>query len=85
MGGSGEILYCIILRKGVGGWVENPRFSNYVIWECSLTEWGTHLVRVEVVENHIKVADGVARKHLKKYHLLSFTLRSFTLRSFPLL
>ena len=37
MGGSSEILYCIILQKGVGGWVENMGFSNYVISECSLS------------------------------------------------
>ena len=42
MGGSGEILYCIILQKEVGGWVGNLGFSNYVISECSLTRHQNH-------------------------------------------
>ena len=44
MGGSGEILYCIILQKEVGGWVGNLGFSNYVISECSLSNSGDNTV-----------------------------------------
>ena len=41
VGGSGEKLYCIILQTGVGGWVENPGFFNYVISGRSLMGTGT--------------------------------------------
>ena len=37
VGGSEEKLYCIIFQKGVGGWIENPGFFNYVISGRSLT------------------------------------------------